>query len=370
MLGTRKFTWETSKKLDLGISFGYFKDRSQAEVAYYKNNIDNLILAVPQSPSAGLPNSILQNVGSMYNKGVEISLNTTPIQNKDFSWTSTFNLTFNTNKVTQLAPGLSEIFNSVGGGNLEYVTKTVSGMSIGQIWVVRTGGVDPATGRRIFINKAGNKILYEYGTLPAGRYNFSNVDGTKYQDQAGNALQINQSDDGVLYAPTQPKGYGGWDNAFRYKAFDINITFTYQFGNYIYYGTNAGLHDQRFWNNTTDVLNAWKKTGDVTSIPKPVFGDNTSNGSGIPLDINVFKGDYIKMRSIQFGYNISKKALQRLMINNARLYVSAQNLLIITKYPGPDPEVSTDGNSNQTQGIDRNTVPSPRTITIGLNVNF
>src|SRR5438445_7891814 len=133
--------------------------------------------------------------------------------------------------------------------------------------------VDAATATRIFLNAAGQPVLYEFGTLPAGTYNWSRPDGTRYEktnaDGSKTALAINQSDDGVLYAPTQPKGYGGWSNNFHYKAFDLTVLLTYQFGNYIYYGTNAGLHDQRFWNNAVDVLNYWKKDGDVTNIPKP-----------------------------------------------------------------------------------------------------
>ncbi len=375
--GNPNLKWETSTKTDLGLAFGLFKDRFYADLAYYNNNINNLILNVPSSPSTGIPNTanaILANAGTMYNRGLEITLNGTPVVTPNFTWSSSFNITFNTNKVTALAPGLTEILGGLGGGTNEYVTKTVVGQSIGQLWMVRTAGVDAATGRRIFLNKAGNKIYYEYGTLPAGRFNFSNADGTRYErtnpDGTKTALSINQSDDGILYRNTQPKYYGGWDNTFHYKAFDLNVLLTYQAGNYIYYGTNAGLRDQRFWNNSTDVLSYWKKSGDVTSIPKPIYGDNVSNGSAMPLDINVFKGDYIKLRTIQLSYNLPKALLNKITFSNARVYVSTQNLLVITKYPGPDPEVSTDGNATLTYGVDRNTLANGRTITAGINLSF
>ncbi len=370
--GNTQITWETSTKTDAGISFGLFNDRFTADLGYYKNDINNMLLSVPQSPSAGLPSNILQNVGSMYNKGIEISLNGSPVITKDFSWNSSFTYSHNVNKVTSLALGIKELVNGLGGGTTELVTKTVPGYSIGQIWVVRSQGVDAGTGRRIFLNAANQPIYYEYGTLPAGKFNWSNADGTQYLKN-GSAAAINQSDDGVLYANTQPKFYGGWDNTFRYKNFDVNVLLTYQAGNYLYYGTNAGLHDQRFWNNTKDVLNYWAKPGDVTNIPKPIYNDNTSNGSAFPLDINVFKGDYIKLRTLQIGYNLPKVILDRVKISRFRVYASGQNLAIITKYPGPDPEVSTDGNSsnaNGTQGVDRNTLANGRSITVGLNVSF
>ena len=89
-----------------------------------------------------------------------------------------------------------------------------------------------------------------------------------------------------------PKFYGGLNNNFR-KNFDLDILrFTYQGGNYVYYGSWAGLHDQRFWNNHVDVLNAWKKPGDIASVPRPVYGDNVSNGSALPMTYSLFKGRF------------------------------------------------------------------------------
>ena len=101
-----------------------------------------------------------------------------------------------------------------------------------------------------------------------------------------------------------------------------------------------------------------------------MYGDNVSNGSSMPLDINVFKGDFVKLRTVQIGYTIPKTLTSRAKINNARFYVSGQNLAIMTDYPGPDPEVSTNGNSNTGSGVDRNTLANGRTITVGININF
>ena len=151
------------------------------------------------------------------------------------------------------------------------------------------------------------------------------------------------------------------------------MTLTYQFDFYVYYGTNSGLHDQRFWNNAKDVLTqAWFEPGDMNkTYAKPVFGDNVSNGSALPLDINVFKGDFVKLRNLSIGYSLPKSVINNLKLSNARFYVSGQNLAIFTKYPGPDPEVSSNGSSSNTgQGVDRNTVANGRTITFGLNIGF
>lgn len=372
-VGNNIVGWETSKKTDIGFSAGFLSDRITTEVAFYHNDIDNLLLSVPQAPSAGLPSSILKNVGQMYNKGIEVTLNAMPVSSKNFNWNSSFNFSYNKNKVTALAEGLTDIQTSTS--SLETVNRTVPGYSLGYLWVVRTGGVDPATGRRIFYNAAGTPITY-LNAVPTGSGlpNWYNPDGTRYEktnvDGSKTGLSINQADDGVMYANSQPKYVGGWDNTFRYKDFELNVLLTYQLGYYIYYGSNAGLHDQRFWNNATDILDYWQKPGDQSKFPRPIYGDNVSNGSTIPLDINVFKGDFVKLRTVQLSYNLPKSILSKAKINSARVYVSGQNLAIITDYPGPDPEVSANGNSSTGSGVDRNTLANGRTITIGINIGF
>ncbi|MBS1509739.1 MAG: SusC/RagA family TonB-linked outer membrane protein [Bacteroidetes bacterium] len=369
-VGNDKLTWETSKKTDVGFTFSMLKNKLNVEFAYYKNNIDGLILNVQQSPSTGLPSSPPQNVGSMYNKGTEITLNAVPVQNKDFSWNSSFNITFNKNMVTALAPGLPSIQTSTSG--LETVNQTMPGYSSSYLFVVRTNGVDPATGKRIFVNSAGQKVYYQYYAA-SGTYNYSTqADGTvKYVSPTGGTA-ITQAADGVMFANTQPKVYGGWDNTFHYKQFEVNVLATFQSGFYVYYGTNAGLHDQRWWNNATDVLtDAWAATGDANKkYARPVYGDNVSNGSAMPLDLNVFRGDFIKLKSLTFAYNLPATVLRRAHISNLKFYVAGQNLGIITKYPGPDPEVSSNGNSPTSAGVDRNTAVNARTILVGLNVGF
>jgi len=365
-VGNPLLQWETSKKTDVGLNFGILKDRITAEISYYNNNIDNLILNVAQAPSTGLTSSPQQNVGSMYNKGIEFTLNAVPVRTKDFSWNTNFNLSLNKNMVTSLAPGLTVIQTATSG--LETVNETLPGYSIGYLWVIRTGGVDPATGKRIFVNSAGTNVYYQ-NVAPTGQFNYSLADGSKYTSPLGGTA-ITQANDAVLYKNTQPKQYGGWSNTFNYKGFSLDVLLTYQLGFYVYYGTNAGLHDQRFWNNAADILDIWKKAGDVAKYPKSVYGDNVSNGSAMPMDINVFKGDFVKLRNLSLSYSLPKSLLDRAKISSARVYVSGQNLGIITKYPGPDPEVSSNGTANNGQGVDRNTAVNARTITVGLNIGF
>ncbi|PQA53021.1 SusC/RagA family TonB-linked outer membrane protein [Siphonobacter curvatus] len=377
-VGNPNLKWETSTKTDVGLNLGILNDRITAEIAYYKNDIDNLILYVAQAPSTGLPTSSNigpnvgppLNVGAMYNKGLEVALNARIINTPDFQWNSNFNITFNKNEVSALAPGINVLQTGTSGS--ETVNQTAPGYSLGYLWVVRTAGVDPSTGKRIFLNSQGDKVYYQY-YAPSGQFNYSTTpDGrTRYVSPTG-GTSITQAADGVMYANVVPKQYGGWDNNFKYKNFDLGVMLTYQLGFNVYYGTNAGLHDQRWWNNHSDVLtDAWMQEGDAgKKYARPVYGDNVSNGSAMPMDINVFKGDFLKLRNLTLGYTLPSSLATKLKMNSLRVYASGQNLAIWTKYPGPDPEVSSNGNSTTGQGVDRNTVGNARTITIGLKAGF
>ncbi|WP_158825491.1 SusC/RagA family TonB-linked outer membrane protein [Mucilaginibacter lacusdianchii] len=361
--GNPNLQWETISKLDLGANFGVLNDRVTAEVTYYKSNITDLILPVETAPSAGLPSRPVINIGSMFNKGVEIGLNAEAIRSKDFSWNSSFNISFNRNQLVSLAEGQTRITSTTSGSETASISEV--GHSIGSLYIVRTAGVDPASGRRIFLNAAGREVLYSH--VPAtGRFQWEYTDGTR-------APAITQSADAVNYKQTAPKAFGGFSNTFRYKSFDLNVLLTYQLGGYTYYGTNAGLHDQRFWNNNVDILNRWTTPGQVTNIPRVVANDNVSNGSTLPMSANVFKSDFLKVKSFNFGYALPKPLLSKVGLSNLRFYVSGYNLFVFTKYPGSDPEVSSNGAGsagNTTQGIDRNSAANQRTLTAGFTAKF
>lgn len=244
--GNPNLTWETSNKTDIGINFGLFNDRLTAELGYYNSDNNGLLLFVPQPPSAGLPSTIPSNVGSMYNRGFEFDIKYNVVQKKNFSWNTGFNLSTNDNKVLSLADGITNIIGSTGG--LENPSITIPGQPIGMLFVTRTAGVDPATGRRIFINSQGKQVFFQH-VAPAGQSRFMYADGT--------TAPTVSSADAVVYKNTHAKIFGGWENNFRFKNFELNALLTYQMGNYLYYGTQAGLRDQRFWNNEVGVLNRW-----------------------------------------------------------------------------------------------------------------
>jgi TonB-linked SusC/RagA family outer membrane protein len=364
--GNADLKWETILKTDVGFNFGIFRDKITGEVAYYNNKINDLIFNVPTIPSAGLATNPPVNIGSMYNRGLEFTLNAEAIKSKDFSWSPSFNISFNQNRLTYIIPSVTKLTNLTSGTETTNINEV--GHSLGSLYIVRTGGVDPATGRRIFVDGSGRQVLYyPTGAIPTGRNQWEYADGSK-------ANPITQSADAVNYANTAPKVLGGFSNTFQYKDFDLNFLFTYQLGYSIYYGTNAGLHDQRFWNNGTDILTErWTTPGQIgAKYPKIVFNDNVSNGSSLPLDINVFSGNFVKLKSANLGYSLPKPLLKKVGISNLRVYLSGYNIFTITKYPGSDPEVSSNSGStsNSTQGVDRNSAASQRTFTAGFNVKF
>ncbi len=358
--GNADLKWETSNKYDVGLSFGLLKDRLQADLNYFYNDVDHLILNVPQAPSKGIPgNSIPANVGSMYNRGFEFSLTSFNISRPNLNWTTSFNFTALQNEVTALAPGVDEIRTSTA--DLETTNITVVGKPVGNILAVETRGVDPQTGLRIFVNSKGQEILYDHSTAQKWFYR---SDGQP-------APQVNTADDAVPFASPLPKYYGGIDNNLEYRGFDVALNFTYAFGFHVYAGSKAGIRDQRWWNNSVEVYEtAWQKPGDITNVPKPVMNDNVSNGSAFAISENVEKGAYLKARNISVGYTFKNLLPGSVNIERVRVYGQVFNAFLLTKYSGSDPEVSTNTDSNLAPGIDRNTAPQARTYTFGVNVSF
>jgi TonB-dependent starch-binding outer membrane protein SusC len=358
--GNSDLRWEASNKYDVGLSFGILKDKVQLDLNYFYNDVNDLILDVPQSPSKGIPNNTIPaNMGKMYNTGVELTATSYNISTPQFTWTTTFNFSTLKNRVTELAPGVTEIN---GVTNLETANKTLVGYPIGNLYTVVTNGVDPATGRRIFLNNDGREILFRFEAPSASRW--------IYKDDGTNAPAPTVATDGKVVGSPLPKYYGGLDNNFTYKDFDLSFSLTYAFGFQVYNGSKAGLRDQRFWNNSAEVYNtAWENPGDVTNIPKPIWGDNISNGSSFPISENVEDAGYVKIRNISLGYTF-KKLPDIMNIQRIRVYAQTFNTYVFTNYTGSDPEVSANGNSNLAPGIDRNSAPQARSFAFGLNVTF
>jgi TonB-linked SusC/RagA family outer membrane protein len=360
--GNNSLGWETSEQTNLGLNLGILNSRVQLEFNYFNNNVNGLILSTPQSPSKGIPgNTILMNVGSMYNRGIELGLNSNIIKTRDFSWNAGFTYTHVKNKVTALADGNADIIGYTHT-TTEANNVTRVGYSVGSLYGVKTAGVNPENGRRIFVNKNGQLVQYSAAVAP-GQSNWTYMDGTT-------APAISVSDYQLL-GNALPTWYGGLNQNFQYKAFDLSLNFTYSGGNLVMNGTRGTLLDQRFYNNSTEVLNRWTTPGQVTNVPRLVYNDVISNGSsGFSISDNAEKADFLRLQQVVLGYRLPQSLLARTKISSLRVYAQVSNAFLITGYKGTDPESSSNGNTATSMGVEKNSVGLGRTISLGVNLSF
>lgn len=324
-VGNLNLTWELNKPLNVGIDIGLLKDRLSVTADWYKRRSDDLLLSVPLSRTSGF-SSQSQNIGSMENKGVELTINAIPVQTKDFTWTVNFNFARNKNKVLSIPSPIIGTFYIQNGYDIQtFYTRVYA-------------GVDPAN---------GDPLWYADSTRKTTTNNYT-------------AAQR------VPYGSASPKYFGALTNTIKYKGLTLEAQFNYQYGNLLqdswgaYYlgaGFNAGF------NKVLRVMNRWQKAGDVTDIPKYIEGGNKSfqNFSTFYLA----KGDFIRLRNVQLGYDFPKHILDKLKVGSLFFYVRGTNLWtwVKDKNLGWDPE---QGVSSQTN-LD---VYIPRTITLGLNLGL
>ena len=355
--GNPDLKWETSKKFDFGINFGLFDNRITVEADYYKNNINDLILNAPQSLSQGIPNnSIAANVGSLYNKGFELSINANIINDNDFQWNASFNLSTIKNRVTSLG-GYGDIYpTALSTFGIQNITR--EGYSVGSIFAVPTTGVNPENGNRVYVNANNEEVQYNALTKA-----FTYLNGST-------APAIDNYRDGRIQGPSLPTYYGGLNNNLSYKNFDLTIGLTFSGGNKLYNGTRSTLSDQRFFNNGTFIKDRWTTPGQVTDVPKLIYGDSFSGGFSSSNSAYVEDGSYLKVKNIILSYRIPvKNELVNKYISSAKVYAQGSNLYTWTKYRGSDPEISINGNSINS-GKDQNVPANSVVFTLGLNVGF
>jgi hypothetical protein len=296
----------------------------------------------------------------MYNRGFEAGITANIVNTSKFTWTANLNYTTNKNRVTELYGEGSEIVGTTSTSS-ETTNITRVGYSVGSLYGARTNGVNPENGRRIFINGKGEQVQYNHA-VPSGQSRWTYLDGST-------AAAISVSDYQLL-GNALPTWYGGFNNTFKYGNFDLTLNFTYSGGNYVMNGSKATWRDQRFWNNSTEVLDRWTTPGQVTDIPRVVYGDLLSNGSSFPISANVERGDYLRLQTAGAGYRFPLDWLGHTGISSVRVYAQVFNAFLVTKYTGTDPDISSNGNTNITPGVDKNSVPQGRTFTLGVNVGF
>jgi TonB-linked SusC/RagA family outer membrane protein len=336
--------WETTRQLDFGIDFGFFKNRISGEIDYYVKKTEDLLLSTPVPSTSGYT-SMMQNIGSVENKGFEFVINTTNLTGS-FTWSTNFNISYNKNKVTSL--GSQTI---IDNGSARYMNIVMVGQPIGVFYGAEYAGVDPANGDAIwYVNeKDVNGAIINPGTT-TNNFNDANF---------------------VTLGNPTPDLIGAITNTVGYKGFEFAFTFQGVTGNKIHLIGDQWMGANGVWfdNQLKSQLASWKQPGDVTNIPQARFyydnGDQSRNSRYLS------DGSYMKLRSAIFSYEIPKRVINKIKLDRMRLYVQGQNLLTFTKYEGWDPEVSTDFlNDNITSGCDFYSAPNPRSVVFGINIGF
>jgi hypothetical protein len=255
--------------------------------------------------------------------------------------------------VTSLSPTVPNILFGNVGGSTDCVSITLPGYSVGMIYAIRTAGVDPASGRRIFLDGNGKKVLYEQ--VPVfGKNQWEYEDGSK-------APAIATATDAVVYRNTTPTVYGGFNNTFNYKRLSLNVLFTYQFGGYMYYGTQGTLMDARFSNNSTMIMNRWRKPGDITDVPRMDAGRTADFDAA--SDRWLIDGSYLNIRSVTLSYNLPKTVSQKLYLENAQVYLSGENLMMFSRRSGM-------GVQQGFSGVTSNVYSTAKSLVLGISFSL
>jgi TonB-linked outer membrane protein, SusC/RagA family len=339
--GNEDLTWETARQLDVGLDLALLRGKLNFTVDYFIKKTDNLLYSRPQPATSGFT-SIISNIGSMQNKGLELLVGTNLNFGK-LQWSSDFNIAFIKNKLTSL----------IGDDAL-------------LIGANRTLKVGEEVGSHYLYKQLG--IYQDDKDVPASFYaNGVRAGDVIYEDIDNNGIiDVN---DRQIVGSSNPDFFGGWNNSFRYKNFDLNFFFTYSYGVDVYasYRLTIERLGNNFVNNTERAIKErWTGPGTSNTTPRAIYGStwNTQNSTRYLED-----GSYIRLRSLNLGYTVPAKLLSRFNMSRVRVYAQADNLFLLTKYSGMDPEVTSDFDP-QFLGQDNLILPQLRVINFGINISF
>jgi TonB-linked SusC/RagA family outer membrane protein len=350
-LGNPDLKWERTTQIDGGLELGLFSDRIILDADYYSRTTNDLLLQAPIPWSAGFTTAnVYKNVGSVRNSGVELSLNTVNVRSNSFQWSTTFLFAANKNRVLKLNEGNADIF---PGPNF-----------LGQNYVIRVG----------------QPLGSFYGMTRLGTYSDSPADvaeAAKHGLKAGDRKYIYNADGSNYYSiigQAYPKWTGTFSSSMKYKNWDF--TFDIRFVQGVNTAANfkhSSEDRQTISNSLTTVLNGWTPTNQNTMISQV---RNYKYAQDSHFDTWwVEDGSFIRGQNFVLGFNVPAETIKKLNMARLRIYASVQNLFIITKYTGYDPEVDTfnagyGSNAAFSQNLDFFAPPRPRVWNLGVQVGF
>lgn len=343
--GNPDLKWETTTQLDFGLDISLLGNRVDLAMDYYHKITDDLLLNAPIPSSSGLP-FVLKNIGSVKNTGFELAINSYNISSEDFSWSTRLSFATNKNKVIKLGENDEDILTTSHAQGFMKILRV--GEPVGSFWgLTRLGtwGTDEAAEAETF------------NRLP-GDLKFADIN---------NDGKIDANDNSIIGIDS-PKWTMGISNTLTYKDFDLLFDIRIVEGFNV---MNAGTHNREdrsgVANGSKTLLNAWTPSQQNTMVGELRY--MRTYYDSYPDTHWLQDGSFIRLQNLTVGYNFPKKISDKIGLDRLRLYASGQNLFLITKYNGYDPEISTfDGDFGQ--GIDDFGEPRARTYTVGLNVNF
>ena len=374
--------WEANKTFNFGLDFGFFNQRLTISPEFYINRSSNLLLSAKLPDSSGYSSMVI-NAGETENKGIDLTINTVNIETKDFSWNTAITFSHNKNLVKKLTGEEVQLWEASFG----YSQNThIIGVNqpLGQMYGYVTDGLyqvedfdyDAAT--KTYTLKDGIPYMGDRQNVQPGNWKFKNLDGS-----ADN--KITESDKTVI-GNAYPIFYGGINNNFTYKNFDLSIFFTYSYGNDVFNATKLTNTKSALDNkNVLDVANSANRwvlvndKGEMITDPQELAAVNKGKTVASIIDNEVGDtyihswavedGSFLKLSNVTLGYTFPKAWLKKLGVSKLRLYATGSNLFTWTKYSGFDPEVSTMGNG-LTPGVDFGAYPKSRSFVFGINLAF
>jgi TonB-linked SusC/RagA family outer membrane protein len=365
-LGNPGIKWETTDQYDAGVDVAFLNNRISLTADVYKKNTKDLLLRATLPTSSGYATAF-KNVGAVSNRGLELTLNTVNISNKDFQWNSSINISFNRNKVLALAEDQQTLLSTTNWDNgytniPSYIAKI--GEPLGQMYGFIWDGVYQYND---FTQTSTGEYLLK-DNMPTNGSNRQNIQpgDIKYKDINGDG-NVNASDYAII-GNSLPLHTGGFTNNFTYKNFDLNVFFQWSYGNDIQ-NTNRLVFDgnglgKRFLQQFASYSDRWSPENQESSNYR-TGGFSVAGYSSRTIE----DGSFLRLKTVSLGYNVPKTLLNKVKVKALRVFVSGQNLYTWTKYTGLDPEVST-YNSVLTGGFDYSGYPRARIVAFGANVTF
>jgi TonB-linked SusC/RagA family outer membrane protein len=368
----RKLKWETVIGQNAGVNLVMFKNRVNVDVEFYKNRTKDLFFNGLQIASENGYSNVDMNVGTMDNQGWELAINTTPYKSK--TWTVDFN--FNIARNENIIREISEFYPLEKGNitsNGQYKTYMQVDNPFGSFYGFRYKGVYKDLDATLVKDDKGQPILRPNGDKAYMRFNYPTVD---YTFQPGDAMYEDINHDGtidyrdiVYLGNSNPMFTGGFGFNVAYKSqWRLSTFFNFRYKYDIINGTEMNSTNMYGYDNqSTEVLQRWKKSGDVTNVPRALYatGYNWLGSSRYVED-----GSFLRFRTITLRYNFTKTILDRIKIRNLSAYLTAENIFTATKYTGQDPEVSMRGSDPFRVATDNSMTPPVRNFTIGITGSF